>query len=94
MVRNDAEVVFQQLKELDMVGKGWIWIGSDKSTTSVFDDATNLQDAMQGVIGIHPSRKSKFFAAFFTTFFARHFCFGKFVVERFQAVHQPILTGQ
>ena len=58
MVRNDAEVVFQQLKELDMIGKGWIWIGSDKSTTSVFDDATNLQDAMQGVIGIHPSRKS------------------------------------
>ncbi|XP_028407746.1 LOW QUALITY PROTEIN: uncharacterized protein LOC114530333 [Dendronephthya gigantea] len=55
MVRNDAEVVFQQLKELDMVGRGWIWIGSDKSTTSVFDDATNLQEAMQGVIGIHPS---------------------------------------
>lgn len=54
MVRNDAEVVFQQLKELDMVGKGWIWIGSDKSTTSMFDDATNLQDGMQGVVGIHP----------------------------------------
>jgi hypothetical protein len=56
MVRNDAEVVFQQLKELDMVGKGWIWIGSDKSTTSMFDDATNLQDGMQGVVGIHPRR--------------------------------------
>ena len=64
MVRNDAEVVFQQLKELDMVGKGWIWIGSDKSTTSVFDDATNLQDAMQGVVGIHPRRKSTFFSIF------------------------------
>jgi hypothetical protein len=61
MVRNDAEVVFQQLKESGMTGKEWIWIGSDKSTTSVFDDATNLQDAMQGVIGIHPSRKSIFF---------------------------------
>ncbi|XP_046860881.1 metabotropic glutamate receptor 2-like [Xenia sp. Carnegie-2017] len=54
MVRNDAEVVFQQLRELEMVGRDWVWIGSDKATTSVFEDAANLQDAMQGVIGVHP----------------------------------------
>lgn len=57
MVRNDAEVVFQQLRELEMVGRDWVWIGSDKATTSVFEDAANLQDAMQGVIGVHPRRK-------------------------------------
>ena len=77
MVRNDAEVVFQQLKESGMTGKEWIWIGSDKSTTSVFDDATNLQNAMQGVIGIHPSRKSTFFTHdFFRHFLLLHIFFG------------------
>ena len=54
MVRHDAETVFQQIKELDMTGKGWIWLGTDGSTSSTFTRSKSLERAMQGMLGTQP----------------------------------------
>lgn len=56
MVRNDAETVFQQIRELGMTGKGWVWIASDGATTLTFDKQKDLETAMQGMLGIQPKR--------------------------------------
>ncbi|XP_044174984.1 uncharacterized protein LOC114950055 isoform X2 [Acropora millepora] len=54
MVRHDAETVFQQIKELGMTGKGWVWIGTDGATSSTFSQQKDLQRAMKGMIGTQP----------------------------------------
>lgn len=54
MVRHDAETVFQQIKELGMTGKGWVWIGTDGATSSTFSHQRDLQRAMKGMIGTQP----------------------------------------
>lgn len=54
MVRHDAETVFQQIKELGMTGKGWVWIGTDGATSSTFHQQKDLQRAMEGMIGTQP----------------------------------------
>ncbi|XP_020916270.1 uncharacterized protein LOC110253659 isoform X2 [Exaiptasia diaphana] len=56
MVRNDAETVFQQIRELGMTGKGWVWLASDGATTSTFDKQKDLETAMQGMLGIQPKK--------------------------------------
>lgn len=54
MVRQDAETVFQQIKELGMTGKGWVWIGTDGATSSTFNQQKDLERAMEGMIGTQP----------------------------------------
>ena len=54
MVRQNAETVFQQIKELGMTGKGWIWLGSDGATSSTFERQRELERAMQGMVGTQP----------------------------------------
>lgn len=54
MVRHDTETVFQQIKELGMTGKGWVWIGTDGSTSSTFNQQKDLQRTMEGMIGTQP----------------------------------------
>lgn len=54
MVRHDTETVFQQIKELGMTGKGWVWIGTDGATSSTFNQNKDLQRAMEGMIGTQP----------------------------------------
>ncbi|KAK3701047.1 hypothetical protein QZH41_008152 [Actinostola sp. cb2023] len=56
MVRNDAETVFQQIRELGMTGRGWVWLASDGATTSTFDKQKDLETAMQGMLGIQPKK--------------------------------------
>lgn len=54
MVRQDAETVFQQIKELGMTGKGWVWIGTDGATSSTFNHQRDLERTMEGMIGTQP----------------------------------------
>ena len=54
MVRHDTETVFQQIKELGMTGKGWVWIGTDGATSSTFNQNKDLQRTMEGMIGTQP----------------------------------------
>ena len=54
MVRQDAETVFQQIKELGMTGKGWVWIGTDGATSSTFHHQKDLERTMEGMIGTQP----------------------------------------
>lgn len=54
MVRHDAETVFQQIKELGMTGKGWVWIGTDGATSSTFNHQKDLERTMEGMIGTQP----------------------------------------
>ena len=54
MVRQDAETVFQQIKELGMTGKGWVWIGTDGATSSTFNHQKDLGRTMEGIIGTQP----------------------------------------
>ena len=54
MVRQDAETVFQQIKELGMTGKGWVWIGTDGATSSTFSHQRDLERTMKGMIGTQP----------------------------------------
>lgn len=54
MVRQDAETVFQQIKELGMTGKGWVWIGTDGATSSTFNQQKDLERAMEGMVGTQP----------------------------------------
>jgi len=54
MVRQDAETVFQQIKELGMTGKGWVWIGTDGATSSTFSHQRDLERTMEGMIGTQP----------------------------------------
>ena len=54
MVRQDAETVFQQIKELGMTGKGWVWIGTDGATSSTFNQQKDLERTMEGMIGTQP----------------------------------------
>ena len=54
MVRQDAETVFQQIKELGMTGKGWVWIGTDGATSSTFNHQRDLECTMEGMIGTQP----------------------------------------
>ena len=54
MVRHNTETVFQQIKELGMTGKGWVWIGTDGATSSTFNQNKDLQRTMEGMIGTQP----------------------------------------
>ena len=54
MVRHDAETVFQQIKELGMTGKSWVWIGTDGATSSTFNHQKDLERTMEGMIGTQP----------------------------------------
>ncbi|XP_032240858.2 uncharacterized protein LOC5515302 isoform X2 [Nematostella vectensis] len=54
MIRNDAETVFQQIRELGMTGKGYVWLASDGATTSTFEKQKDLEAAMQGMLGTQP----------------------------------------
>ncbi|KAJ7377824.1 hypothetical protein OS493_026392 [Desmophyllum pertusum] len=54
MVRHDSETVFQQIKELGMTGKGWVWIGTDGAISSTFNQQKDLERTMEGMIGTQP----------------------------------------
>ena len=53
---NDAIKIEQIAQQKKMTGKGWIWLGSDGSTSSYFTSAPKLATAMDGMLGISPQR--------------------------------------
>ena len=51
---NDARLIHQIAKELKMVGKGWIWLGSDGATILNFPDNSEISKKMAGMLGVNP----------------------------------------
>jgi len=51
---SDALQIYQEAFELEMIGKGWTWLGSDGAVSTIFTRAQNLQRAMQGMVGFKP----------------------------------------
>ena len=51
---NDARLIHQIAKELNMVGKGWAWLGSDGATILNFPDNSEISRKMTGMLGVNP----------------------------------------
>lgn len=51
---NDALLITQLIKELEMAGRGWIWFGSTGVATQHFRHTSSLGNVLNGMIGINP----------------------------------------
>ena len=51
---DNARLIHQIAIELNMVGKGWIWLGSDGATILNFPDNSQISKKMTGMLGVKP----------------------------------------
>lgn len=52
----DATLLQQIIKELNMAGQGFIWLGSDGATTLNFPKNSDVAKELEGMLGINPKK--------------------------------------
>eukprot|EP00112_Aurelia_sp_Birch-Aquarium-sp1_P017721 Seg4137.2 transcript_id=Seg4137.2/GoldUCD/mRNA.D3Y31 product="Glutamate receptor 3.1" protein_id=Seg4137.2/GoldUCD/D3Y31 len=52
---SDTLPVIQQAKQSQIVGKGWVWIGTSGVTSELFSANSELAKSLEGLLGIGPS---------------------------------------